>query len=83
MRCCSSNTVLVGAGRAVPAEAAGALAAGAEVAGCPTVAVNAGTGVAAIGAMAVDGAGGLCATADVQAAVPTNVAIAAAMANPL
>ncbi|GCB04320.1 hypothetical protein PSUB009319_19510 [Ralstonia sp. SET104] len=67
----------------MPADAAGARAAGASAAGCPTVAVNAGTGVAAIGAMAVEGAAGLCATADVQAAVPTKVAIAAAMANPL
>ncbi len=63
---------------------AGALAAGAVAAGWPTVAVNAGTGAAAaIGAIAVGGAAGLCATAEVQAAIPAMTETAAAMANPL
>jgi hypothetical protein len=86
MRCCSSNTALVEARLpvlAAPLGVAGALATGAAAAGWPTVAVNAGTGAAAIGAMAVGGAAGLCATADVQAAVPAKTATAAAMANPL
>ena len=84
MRCCSSKTALVGAGRSALAAPGVAGAAGAVAAGWPTVAVNAGTGAAAaIGAIAVGGAAGLCATADVQAAVPAMTAMAAAMANPL
>jgi hypothetical protein len=48
----------------------------------PTVAVSAGTGAAAaMGVMAVGGAAGLCATADVQAVPPATTAIAVTMAN--